>query len=63
MEQKPSIYDETYVDTEKITGVTLSVLLNLQLNYEMSPDLLFPIEYNRYLPIYYMYRGTNFTDA
>lgn len=29
----------------------------------MTPDLLFPVSHTMYLPIYYMRRGTTWTDS
>lgn len=29
----------------------------------MSPDVLFPVPFRRYLPLYYMARGANWTES
>jgi len=37
-------------------------MLNLQINYQMEPDVLFPVKDPIYIPIYSLSRKSNWTD-
>jgi hypothetical protein len=59
----PNSADDIFADVEPYSGVSMSAMQRLQTVYEFAQDDLFINSTYAMLPIFYIERGTNFTDS